>query len=53
MVPAAVGQWLADRIPGSSYTLWPNHGHITSCGSDEAIDVFTAMTAKAPLGEQP
>jgi hypothetical protein len=32
--------------------IWPNHGHITWGDSDEAIDVFTAMTAEAPPGEQ-
>lgn len=42
MVPASAGQWLADRIPGSTYTLWPQHGHLTWCDSDEAIDVYTA-----------
>jgi len=52
LVPAAAGQWLADRIPRSSYTVWPQHGHITWCDSEEAIDVFTAVTANAPPGEQ-
>ncbi len=52
MVPAAAGQWLADRVPVSTYTCWPDHGHLTWCDSDEAIDVFTAMTTKAPPGEQ-
>jgi pimeloyl-ACP methyl ester carboxylesterase len=53
LVPATAGQWLAERIPRSSYTIWPQHGHITWCDSDEAIDVFTAVTANAPPGEQP
>jgi hypothetical protein len=51
--PATAGRRLANRIPGSSYTLWPNHGHITRGDNDEAIDVFTAMTAEAPPGELP
>ncbi len=41
MVPASAGQWLADRIPGSTYTYWPHHGHLTWCDSPETIDVFT------------
>ena len=40
MVPASAGQWLADRIPGSSYTCWPHHGHLTWCDSPETLDVF-------------
>ncbi len=46
MVPAAAGRWLADRIPGSTYTNWPCHEHLTWCDSSEAIDVFTT-TANA------
>ncbi len=53
MVPATTGQWLANCIQESTYTLWPNHGHITWGDSDEAIDVFTAMTARTPAEEQP
>jgi len=43
MVPASAGQWLADRVPGSTYTLWPEHGHLTWCNSPEAINVFTTV----------
>jgi hypothetical protein len=50
--PATAGRRLANRIPGSSYTLWPNHGHVTWGDSDEVIDTFTAITLEATTGEQ-
>lgn len=42
-VPASAGRWLADRTPGSAYTLWPHHGHFTWMISDEAAEVVAAI----------
>lgn len=43
MVPASAGQWLADRIPGSDFVLWPQHGHFTWENSPEAADMFSTI----------
>ena len=42
-VPASVGRWLADRLPRSHYTLWPEHGHLTWMTSDEVCDVVACL----------
>ena len=39
-VPAAVGQWLADRIPNSENVVWPEHGHFSWVASEKAAEVF-------------
>jgi pimeloyl-ACP methyl ester carboxylesterase len=53
-VPASAGRWLADRIPGSDYTLWPQHGHFSWMISDEAADVAAAAaTGFGPEGLTP
>jgi pimeloyl-ACP methyl ester carboxylesterase len=41
-VPASTGRWLADRIPRSDYSLWPQHGHFSWMTNDEAADVASA-----------
>jgi len=41
-VPVSVGRWLADRMAGSEYTLWPRHGHFSWMVADEAADVTSA-----------
>jgi pimeloyl-ACP methyl ester carboxylesterase len=43
-VPSSAGQWLADRMSGSDYTLWPRHGHFTWMVDDEAADAIVATT---------
>ena len=42
-IPASVGRWLADRLPRSHYTLWPEHGHLTWMTSDEVCDVVACL----------
>ena len=49
-VPASVGRWLADRLPRSHYTLWPQHGHFTWATSDEVGDVMTCFRPRADIG---
>jgi pimeloyl-ACP methyl ester carboxylesterase len=46
-VPASVGRWLADQLPRSHYTLWPEHGHFTWATTDEVGDVM-AWLRKPP-----
>lgn len=41
-VPASAGEWLADRMNGSEYILWPQHGHFSWMVSDEAAHVVSA-----------
>lgn len=50
MVPASAGRWLADRLPDSSFTLWPHHGHFSWAVSEEAIEVIAATIAPETLG---
>lgn len=50
-VPASAGLWLADRIPNSSYVVWPEHGHFTWMIGGEAADVVNAMTHREPMRE--
>jgi len=45
-VPASAGRWLADRIPGSDYVLWPEHGHLTWIIGDEAAEVVAATAER-------
>lgn len=42
-VPASAGEWLADRMPGSAFTLWPQHGHFSWMVSGEAADVVSVI----------
>jgi len=42
-VPASAGEWLADRMPGSEHTLWPQHGHFSWMISDEAANVVSVI----------
>lgn len=44
-VPASAGRWLADRLPNSTYTEWPDQGHFTWAASDAAADVVAAAVA--------
>jgi pimeloyl-ACP methyl ester carboxylesterase len=41
-VPASAGRWLADRVSGSDFTLWPQHGHFSWMIDDEAADAIAA-----------
>jgi pimeloyl-ACP methyl ester carboxylesterase len=38
-----VGEWLADRIPNSTYESWPKHGHFTWMET-EAVGVVEQIT---------
>lgn len=42
-VPATAGRWLADRLPRSSYVLWPHHGHFSWVVGDELLEVIAAV----------
>lgn len=44
-VPARVGRWLADRIPGARYEVWPEHGHFTWAMSDDIGRVISTITS--------
>jgi pimeloyl-ACP methyl ester carboxylesterase len=46
-VPSSTGRWLADRIPGSDYTLWPQHGHFSWMINDEAAGVIAATAGRS------
>jgi len=41
-VPVSAGRWLADRVSGSDFTLWPQHGHFSWMIDDEAADAIAA-----------
>ena len=43
-VPIATARWLADRIPNSRLTEWPDQGHFSWAGTDQAADIV-AVTA--------
>jgi pimeloyl-ACP methyl ester carboxylesterase len=43
LVPDSVGQWLADRIPTSTYQSWPKHGHFTWMET-ESVGVVEQIT---------
>lgn len=42
--PPSAGRWLAERLPNSTFTVWPQHGHFSWAASDEAREVIAAMT---------
>ena len=48
-VPISAARWLADRIPNSHLTEWPDHGHFSWASADEAADVM-AVTAGRRTG---
>ena len=48
-VPLSAARWLAGRIPNSHLTEWPDHGHFSWAGTDEATDVV-AVTAGQQTG---
>jgi pimeloyl-ACP methyl ester carboxylesterase len=48
-VPISTARWLADRVPNSQLTEWPDHGHFSWAGTDEAADVV-AVTAGERTG---
>lgn len=35
-----LGIWLAERIPNSFLTCWPEHGHFTWMASDNGVEVI-------------
>jgi len=43
-VPATAGRWLADRLPNSTFVIWPQHGHFTWVMSFEVAEAV-ATTA--------
>lgn len=43
-VPASIGEWLADRIPNSIYTCWPEDGHFTWMASDKGAEVVAQIS---------
>jgi len=46
-VPASVGRWLHDRLPESTYAVWPEHGHFTwMCGAESA-DVVAFLNSQS------
>jgi pimeloyl-ACP methyl ester carboxylesterase len=45
-VPASAGRWMAERLPGSVFTLWPDHGHFSWAASDEAAVVLESLAAE-------
>lgn len=45
-VPASAGRWMAERLPGSEFTLWPEHGHFSWAASDEAASVLEALAGE-------
>ena len=47
-VPASAGRWLTNRLPGSDYVLWPEHGHFTWMLGDEAAEVIAATIERHP-----
>lgn len=50
-VPASAGRWMADRLPNSTYVLWPQHGHFTWMVGHEAAEVV-ALMAGFDIGEE-
>ena len=48
-VPTSTARWLADRIPNSHLTEWPDHGHFSWAGAHEAADLV-AVTAGQRTG---
>ncbi len=48
-VPLPTARWLADRIPHSHLTEWPDDGHFSWAGTGEAADVV-AVTAGQQRG---
>ena len=45
-VPISVARWLADRIPNAHLIEWPDHGHVSWAGSDEAADIVAVTAGK-------
>jgi len=47
MVPASVGRWLAERIPGARGVEWPTLGHFSWTGGETAVDPFKTVAGVA------
>jgi hypothetical protein len=50
---ASAGRRLVDRLPNSTFTLWPWHGHFAWAMSDEAADVKQRQRREQFLGSHP
>lgn len=48
-VPATAGQWLADRLPNSSYLLWPQHGHFTWMVGNETAAAIGSIVERGSM----
>ena len=44
-VPASAGRWLADRLPNSRYSVWPEHGHFSWATSERAAEIVAEVIA--------
>jgi pimeloyl-ACP methyl ester carboxylesterase len=48
--PASAGRWLADRLPASTLTVWPEHGHFSWATTDAVADVVEVLVANGRPG---
>ncbi len=47
-VPAVAGRWLAERIPGSNLTVWPEQGHFSWMLGQRAAEALAGVARPEP-----